>query len=105
MQWPYDITLGVQDVLTERHRQVDVEAFDSKHDDDHPHGNLTQAAMCYAYASVFDASFLQRFIRTYWPWSERWWKPKGRRRNLVKAAALIIAEIERLDRNPGDNTR
>lgn len=44
MQWPYDITLGVHDVLTERHRQVDVEAFDSNHDDVHPHGTLTQAA-------------------------------------------------------------
>jgi hypothetical protein len=28
-----------------------------------------------------------------------WWKPKDRRRDLVRAAALIIAEIERLDRD------
>lgn len=30
--------------------------------------------------------------------SRDWWKPKDRRRNLVKAGALIVAEIERLDR-------
>lgn len=33
-----------------------------------------------------------------WPWDESWWKPTTPRRDLVKAAALILAEIERLDR-------
>jgi hypothetical protein len=33
-----------------------------------------------------------------WPWDASWWKPLDRRSNLVKAAALLIAEIERLDR-------
>lgn len=32
------------------------------------------------------------------PWPDEWWKPAGPRRNLVKAGALILAEIERLDR-------
>jgi len=36
-----------------------------------------------------------------WPWAEKWWKPKNERRDLVKAAALILAEIERLDRAAG----
>ena len=35
---------------------------------------------------------------SYWPWEPRWWKPKNPRRDLVRAAALLIAEIERLDR-------
>jgi hypothetical protein len=39
------------------------------------------------------ASWLQ-----IWPWDRKWWKPTDRRRDLVKAAALILAEIERLDR-------
>jgi hypothetical protein len=33
-----------------------------------------------------------------WPWDLKWWKPTTPRRDLVKAAALIVAEIERLDR-------
>jgi len=33
-----------------------------------------------------------------WPWNMVWWKPKNYRRDLVKAAALLVAEIERLDR-------
>jgi hypothetical protein len=43
----------------------------------------------------------------FWPptWGAEWWKPTGahddlnaRRRDLVKAGALVIAEIERIDR-------
>jgi len=30
-------------------------------------------------------------------WAREWWKPKDRRRDLIRAAALIVAEIERLD--------
>lgn len=35
-----------------------------------------------------------------WPhsWASCWFKPTNRRRDLVKAAALLIAEIDRLDR-------
>ena len=36
--------------------------------------------------------------RDLWPWAASWWKPKNRRRDLVRAAALIVAEIERIDR-------
>lgn len=37
-------------------------------------------------------------IPRLWAWHSRWWKPKDRRCNLVRAGALIVAEIERLDR-------
>ena len=40
------------------------------------------------------------FLRRWWPWSLDWWKPKDPRRDLVRAGALIVAEIERLDRQP-----
>jgi hypothetical protein len=34
-----------------------------------------------------------------WPWDEKWWKPSTNPiRNLVKAGALIAAEIDRLQR-------
>jgi hypothetical protein len=33
-----------------------------------------------------------------WPWESTAWKPKGTRADLVRAGALILAEIERLDR-------
>jgi len=37
-----------------------------------------------------------------WPWAKSWWKPASLRRSLVKAAALLIAEIERIDRRNGE---
>ncbi len=37
-------------------------------------------------------------LPTFWPWFAQWWKPGDRRRELVKAGALILADIERLDR-------
>ncbi|EBP0408322.1 hypothetical protein JN58_23590 [Salmonella enterica] len=33
-----------------------------------------------------------------WPLSSVWWKPSSPRGDLVKAGALILAEIERGDR-------
>lgn len=81
-----------RDVAAERQRQKDVEGWTPEHDDEHIDGSLALAAGAYAIAS---ASATKPF---YWPWDERWWKPTNRRRNLVKAGALILAEIERLDR-------
>lgn len=82
------------DVLAERQRQVSVEGWTPEHDDQHAHRELATAAACYAlHASGRTAADV--FL---WPWDHSWWKPTTPRRNLVKAAALILAEIERLDR-------
>lgn len=40
----------------------------------------------------------QQLHRYIWPWDEHWWKSTTRRRDLVKAGALVAAEIERIDR-------
>lgn len=75
------------DVLAERRRQIDEEGWTADHDDEHTKGQLAAAATCYVTGRSL-----------YWPWLRSWWKPTTRRRNLVKAGALILAEIERLDR-------
>ncbi len=77
------------DVLAERQRQIYAEGFDEAHDEKWADGQLVDAAMCYCAPDECPPK---------WPWSPRWWKPKDRRRDLVRAAALIIAEIDRLDR-------
>ena len=80
------------DVLAERRRQIEVEGWTPAHDDEHKNGEMARAASCYAVgAPAFMAWDL-------WPWDRKWWKPGDRRRDLVKAGALILAEIERLDR-------
>src|SRR4051812_32902213 len=85
---------AVLDVIAERERQQTEEGWTTTHDDGHPNGEMARAAGCYA----LHAHNQQLVPPRKWPWSHRYWKPKGPRRDLVRSAALIIAEIERLDR-------
>ncbi|RWC28111.1 MAG: hypothetical protein EOS70_27755 [Mesorhizobium sp.] len=88
------------DVATERRRQVEVEGWTPEHDDAHANGELAGAAACYAIgATVSKLKWGHKSPPAIWPWRKSWWKIEGgARRMLVKAGALIIAEIERLDR-------
>lgn len=84
----------IDEIAAERRRQIDVEGWTPNHDDEHGNGQLARAAACYAAPLLCHAG--SQF--NLWPWDWRWWKPKSRRRDLIRAAALIVAEIERLDR-------
>ena len=87
---------ALYDLLAERLRQVDDEGWSPEHDDQHAVGELAAAAACYCHPEpCMDDT---RGVPFSWPWVRRWWKPTDRRRDLVKAGALILAEIERLDR-------
>ena len=93
------VTAAAADVLAERQRQVATEGWTPAHDDEYEHGELADAAGCYALSSeLFDCAGEPP---RPWPWPDEWWKPTNRRRDLVKAGALILAEIERLDRAAG----
>ncbi|WP_321953157.1 hypothetical protein [Paraburkholderia bannensis] len=83
---------AARDVLAERVRQVNVEGWTLAHDDQHDDGELAAAAACYA------VSYESQLLSYLWPWDLDWWKPTTPRRDLVKAGAMILAEIERLDR-------
>ncbi|MFU0873860.1 ead/Ea22-like family protein [Kluyvera sichuanensis] len=91
------VTAAASDVLAERQRQISIEGWKPEHDDEHVEGQLSDAAACYA---LF-ATDQRRPVPAHWPWSDDWWKQRGQRRDLVRAGALIIAEIERLDRAAG----
>lgn len=92
---------ALDDIAAERLRQIESEGWTLDHDDCHNKGELALAAAGYAQfagASEMHRDFFAHRIPKWWPWSASWWKPKDRRRDLVKAGALIVAEIERLDR-------
>lgn len=92
------------DVTAERRRQMEVEGWTPEHDDEHRRGEMASAAAAYA----AQAGAMMRLGTSFydsdpppsieWPWARGWWKPGPPRRMLVKAGALILAEIERLDR-------
>jgi hypothetical protein len=87
---------GAALIATERKRQVSEEGWTLEHDAEHDDGALVWAAICYARASTL-AAYRSFFPPSEWPWQPKWWKPsKDRIRNLVKAGALIAAEIDRL---------
>ena len=107
------LTPAARDVLVERKRQIESEGWKTERDDVYDTGEMALAAACYAAHSASCAAIkaphtargvfvrtrsAQDFVGEMWPWSADWWKPSGHRRNLEKAAALILAEIERIDR-------
>lgn len=108
---PTDLSKATIDILNERDRQVNDEGWTSAHDDQHIDFSLSRAAIAYATCAAvgpIDRTILDAHgaagatsaVKALWPigWSTRWFKPTSRRRDLIKAAALLIAEIERLDR-------
>lgn len=96
---PEDVR-AITDVIDERQRQIRVEGWTPEHDDGHSKGELAQAAYCYVDGYVYGVQPGKAPV--YWPWVAEAWKPKDPRRDLVRAAALIVAEIERLDRQEAE---
>lgn len=96
---------GTQLITEERERQISQEGWTDHHDDDHSSFELTNAAISYAAHVVSpdeegDENGKPRPCFD-WPWAMEWWKPsEDPIRNLVKAGALIAAEIDRLQRKP-----
>jgi hypothetical protein len=80
----------IDNIYRERLRQINSEGFSEEHDDKYKKNELVDAAISYCLGDGI--------IHKFWPWDKSWWKPKSKRENLVKAAALIVAEIERIDR-------
>jgi len=109
---------GVDLIAKERARQVICEGWTAKHDDKHMQGELAWAAVCYAapgrvYSRVYinDGGGPCITFNDPWPWDPVWDKRAARTpvfppcaeaartlrlRDLVKAGALIGAEIDRL---------
>ena len=87
-------SLVIDEIGSERIRQLTVENWSIAHDDEHTIGEMAMAASCYA----LNAARTQKDGGREWPWDLAWWKPKNPRCDLIRAAALIVAEIERLDR-------
>lgn len=92
---------GVTAIAQERRRQIEGERFDPDADQQYHQGELAKAAACYVGLVARDASSEATACPPEWPWARAWWKPKDARSNLVRAGALIAAELDRMDRRHG----
>lgn len=93
-------------IAKERERQVNEEGFTAEHDDKYHGSELCLAALCYL-LMLDDIGRNRRHPPGNpppdWPWDADYWKPSTPERNLTKAGALIVAEMERRNRSaPGD---
>lgn len=86
------LSTAAQDVLAERNRQITAEGWTPAHDDLYCAAELPRAAAAYILNGANDEA------PAIWPFASKWWKPRDARSNYVRAGALILAEIERLDR-------
>jgi len=89
------LSKAVDDIVAERLRLEEI-GLPPK-DRRYRPSDLPKAAAAYALAGVrrFAA---EGWPELFWPWPQTRFRPGKPRDNLVRAAALIVAEIERLDR-------
>jgi hypothetical protein len=104
------MTTVLDDIAAERARQLSM-GWTPEHDEHHDRGELAMAASAYAFrygqlrAPLDHPSSEAAFSApppSWWPWRADAWRATSYRRMLVKAAALLVAEIELLDRTIGD---
>lgn len=95
-------------VRAERARQV-AEGYDEAHDDAHAPADLTSAAMAYATFAWWQTAghvgwtrdqLDEQILENIWPWDADQFHPDedSPLENLTRSAALLAAEIERIER-------
>lgn len=88
---------AIELIAAERQRQIEEEGWTEEYDKEHVNGELALAAACYVmFESARNSNAFR--LKSIWPWETAAWKPSpdDRIRELVKAGALIVAEIDRL---------
>lgn len=93
---------GAERIAAERQRQIEQEGWTPEHDrrGHHP-WMLLAAARCYAQPP--ETRHMGHAAPMGWPWEIRWWKPKGRLRDLERAGALAQAVIDLQDERDGQS--
>jgi hypothetical protein len=87
---------AIQMIEAERNRQIEEKGWTAEHDDEHDNGELACAAASYALSST--CRNFEQEIEVAWPWGEPMKSQETPLRDLAKAGAFILAEIERIHR-------
>lgn len=87
-----ELSQALKDIIAERLRQIG-KGYTEAYDDQFAPFNLSNAGVGYALQHVHP-----EIAQKIWPLGERSLMPQTVRESLVRAATLIIAEIEKIDR-------
>lgn len=96
---------GIELIAGERMRQIEKEGFDAKHDHEHRNDALAIAGGIYAmpekarlFTSYGKDGDKENYYPLLWPFEPKMYKPTpdDRKRELIKAGALIAAELDRM---------
>lgn len=83
---------GIELIAAERKRQIEVEGYNTKHDFNEPLDSIVAGAVSYALVDI-DKNQAEK----WWKWEWKFWKPKDRKRNLIRAGALIAAALDKIE--------
>lgn len=92
---------GATLIASERDRQITEEKFNAEHDKGWTDGQLAWAAVSYIIWSQLTYRYRRSSLAhldpiKLWPWDISWFKPESYLKTLIKAGALIAAEIDRV---------
>lgn len=97
------MTYGTDRIAEERNAQIQVNGYTFAHDDEHTEAELARAAKCYLSLAIGETHPRFRIPRTCpptWPWQPKEWRPSTDPiKNLMRAGAMIAAEIDRIHRD------
>lgn len=90
---------GAELITRERYRQIGEEGYNAEHDERLEAGALAMAAAVYimgACAGLQEGKGMPGETMICWPFEAAAYNPKDPLRDLVRAGALIAAEIDRM---------
>lgn len=94
---------GIELIAKERQEQIEKHGFDAVNDSEYNNESLLMAAVTYALPDKERSySLVNMEVPESWPFHDMYWKPSpnNRVKELIKAGALIAAEIDRLNAQP-----
>lgn len=89
--------------IDQRRQKQIAKGYDAAHDDQHTKGEIALGAAAYCQSAAKPKLYQKKpgaafTFPTCWPWKSSEFNPKNPREDLLNAAAMIVAEIERIDR-------
>jgi len=88
---------AIELIWTERERQLAL-GYNAAHDDKRPAGALVDAALCHA---MTRHGHNVAIAKKLWPYASKFTPAPTQKDALIRAAALLLAEIERMLRKEG----